>query len=107
MRAPERLAMKWQRLSQSIAYLSRRQRGGGFIKSCMITMVKNICPEKQQQFSKVCLARNTVAFRIQEVSSEIMRQFVFTVAKRLTFFTGLRQNTDASDTDHLLIFLSF
>lgn len=48
--------------------------GSEFIKDCVMTLVKKILPEKQQDFASVCLARNTVARRIEELSSDIKRQ---------------------------------
>lgn len=78
---------------------------GEFIKDCVMTMVKNICPEKQQEFAKVCLARNTVARRIEEVSSDIKRQLGIR-GKEFDFFSlACDESTDASDTAQLLIFL--
>lgn len=44
---------------------------GEFIKDCVMKMVDNIFPEKKQEFANVCLARNTVAWRIEEISSDI------------------------------------
>lgn len=47
---------------------------GTFIKDCVMKMVENICPEKKQEFANVCLARNTVALRIEDILSDIQRQ---------------------------------
>lgn len=70
-----------------------------------MTMVKKICPEKQQEFAKVCLAHNTVARRIEEVSSDIKRQLGVR-GKEFEFFSlACDESTDASDTAQLLIFL--
>ena len=48
---------------------------GEFIKDCVMKMVEKICPEKKQEFANVCLARNTVERRIEDVSSDINREF--------------------------------
>lgn len=78
---------------------------GEFIKDCVMTIVKKICPEKQQEFAKVCLARNTVARRIEEVSSDIKRQ-LRVKGREFDFFSlACDESTDASDTAQLLIFL--
>ena len=37
-------------------------------------MVEKICPQNKQEFINVCLARSTVTWRIEEVSSDIERQ---------------------------------
>lgn len=47
---------------------------GTFIKDCVMKIVENISPEKKQEFAHVCLARNTVARRIEDISSDIQRQ---------------------------------
>ena len=78
---------------------------GEFIKSCMMTIAKSICPEKQQEFAKFCLARNTVARRIEEVSSDIKRQLGVRVKEIDFFLLACDKSTDASDTAQLLIFL--
>ena len=67
-------------------------------------MVENICPEKKQEFANVCLARNTVERRIEDVLSDIKR---YLEAKGVEFdFPPLacNESTDASDTAQLLIF---
>ena len=76
-----------------------------FIKSCMMTIAKSICPEKQQEFAKVCLARNTVACRIEDLSSDIKRQLGVRVKECDVFSLACEESTDASDTAQLLIFL--
>ena len=47
---------------------------GEFIKDCLMKIVEKICPEKKQEFANVCLARNTVVRRIEDVSSDIKRR---------------------------------
>lgn len=47
---------------------------GEFIKDCVMKMVEKICPEKKQEIANVCLARNTVVRRIEDVSPDIKRQ---------------------------------
>ena len=70
-----------------------------------MTIAKSICPEKQQEFAKVCLARNIVARRIEEVSSDIKRQLGVRVKEFDFFSLACDESTDASDTAQLLIFL--
>lgn len=78
---------------------------GEFIKDCVMTMVEKICPEKKQEFANVCLARNTVARRTEDISSDIKRQ-LGTRGVELDFFSlACDESTDASDTAQLLIFL--
>uniref|UniRef100_K7G2H6 SPIN-DOC-like zinc-finger domain-containing protein n=1 Tax=Pelodiscus sinensis TaxID=13735 RepID=K7G2H6_PELSI len=68
---------------------------------CVMKMVENICPEKKQEFANICLARNTVARRIEEISSDIKRQFT---SKGVDFdFFSIA--FALSDTAQLLIFM--
>ena len=78
---------------------------GTFIKDCVMKMVENICPEKKQEFANVCLARNTVARRVEDISSDIQRQLGDRGEAFDYFSLACDESTDASDTAQLLIFL--
>ncbi|XP_073520416.1 uncharacterized protein [Phyllobates terribilis] len=78
---------------------------GDFIKECVMKMVENVCPEKKQEFSNICLAHNTVARRIEEISSDIKRQLMSKGADFDFFSIACDESTDLSDTAQLLIFL--
>ncbi|KAF7237537.1 Chromodomain-helicase-DNA-binding protein 1-like [Varanus komodoensis] len=78
---------------------------GEFIKDCMVKMVEKICPEKKQEFANVCLARNTVVRRIEDVSSDNKRQLEAKGVEFDFFPLACNESTDASDTAQLLIFL--
>ena len=78
---------------------------GTFIKDCVMKMVENICPEKKQEFSNVCLARNTVARRVEDISSDIKRQLGDRGEAFDYFSLACDESTDVSDTAQLLIFL--
>ena len=78
---------------------------GMFIKDCVMKMVENICPEKKQEFANVCLARNTVALRIEDILSDIQRQLGDRGVTFDYFSLACDESTDASDTAQLLIFL--
>ncbi|GAA6068887.1 general transcription factor II-I repeat domain-containing protein 2-like [Tachysurus ichikawai] len=56
-------------------------------------IVENICPEKKQEFANVCLARNTVVQRIEDISLDIKRQL------------EAKSHERASDTAQFQIFL--
>lgn len=56
---------------------------GAFIKDSVMKIVENICPKKKQEFASVCLTSNTVAQRIEDISSDIKRQLGEWI---LTFF---------------------
>lgn len=70
-----------------------------------MTKVKKICPDMQQDFAKVCLACNTVARRIEEVSSDIKRQLGIKGKEFAFFLLVCDESTDAAVTAQLLIFL--
>ncbi|XP_077340548.1 general transcription factor II-I repeat domain-containing protein 2-like [Lithobates pipiens] len=78
---------------------------GDFIKECVMKMVENICPEKKQGFANICLARNTIAWRIEEISSDIKRQLTCQGADFDFFLIACDESTDLSDTAQLLIFM--
>uniref|UniRef100_K7GDH0 SPIN-DOC-like zinc-finger domain-containing protein n=1 Tax=Pelodiscus sinensis TaxID=13735 RepID=K7GDH0_PELSI len=72
---------------------------------CVMKMVENICPEKKQEFANICLARNTVARRIEEISSDIKRQLTSKGVDFDFFSIACDESTDLSDTAQLLIFM--
>ncbi|KAK7886513.1 hypothetical protein WMY93_026134 [Mugilogobius chulae] len=78
---------------------------GEFIKDCVMKIVENICPEKRQDFANMCLARNTVARRIEDISSDIKRQLGDKGDRFEYFSLACDESTDVSDTAQLLIFL--
>ena len=61
---------------------------GTFVKECLRKIVENIFPRQKQEFANVCLSRNILARRTEEVSSDIKRQ-IETKAENLTFFDSL------------------
>lgn len=75
---------------------------GTFIKDCVMKMVENVCLEKMQESMNVCLARNTVARRIEDISSDFKRP-LGDKGVAIDYFS-LACN-DASDTAQLLISL--
>nr|XP_057931891.1 general transcription factor II-I repeat domain-containing protein 2 [Doryrhamphus excisus] len=78
---------------------------GEFIKDCVMKMVEKICPAKKQEFANICLARNTVVRRIEDVSLDIKRQLEAKGTEFDFFSLACDESTDASDTAQLLIFL--
>ncbi|XP_063781329.1 general transcription factor II-I repeat domain-containing protein 2A-like [Pseudophryne corroboree] len=78
---------------------------GEFIKDCVMKMVEKICPEKKQEFANICLARNTVVRRIEDVSSDIKRQLEAKGVEFNFFSLACDESTNAADTAQLLICL--
>lgn len=68
-------------------------------------IVENICPKKKQEFANVCLACNTVAQRIEDISSDIKRQSGARGVDFDFFSLACDESKDASDTAKLLIFV--
>ncbi|KAF7243378.1 General transcription factor II-I repeat domain-containing protein 2 [Varanus komodoensis] len=68
-------------------------------------MEEKICPEKKREFANVCLARNTVVRRTEDVSSDIKRQLEAKGVEFDFFSLACNESTDASDTAQLLIIL--
>lgn len=70
-------------------------------------MVENICPEKKkkkkEEFVNVYLARNTVARRVEDISSDSQRQLGDKGLGFDYFSLACDESTDASDTVQLLI----
>lgn len=69
---------------------------GTFIKDCVMKMVENVCPEKKQEFMNVCLPRNTVARRVEDISSDIKRQLGDKGVAFDYFSLACDESTDAS-----------
>lgn len=63
---------------------------GEFIKDCVTKIAEHVCPEKKTEFANVCLARNTVARRIEELLLDIKRQLGDRSTKFDFFFLSLR-----------------
>jgi len=78
---------------------------GEFVKKCVMKMAEHICPPKKKDFANVCLARNTVARRIEELSIDIRRQLAEKSLNFDFFSLACDESTDVSDTAQLLIFL--
>lgn len=68
-------------------------------------MVEKICPAKKQDFANICLSRNTVARRIEDVSLDIKRQLEAKGTEFDFFSLAWDESTDASDPTQLQIFL--
>ncbi|XP_073672245.1 general transcription factor II-I repeat domain-containing protein 2-like [Paramisgurnus dabryanus] len=78
---------------------------GEFVQECVMKIAENICPDKKQEFANLCLARNTIARRIEEISSDIKKQVTKRGHKFDNFSLACDESTDISDTAQLLIFL--
>ena len=78
---------------------------GEFVKTCVMQMSEHICLQKKKDFPNVCLARNTVARRIKELSKNVPRQLGEKSLNFDFFSQACNKSTGLSDTAQSLIFL--
>ena len=71
---------------------------GEFVKTCVIKMAEYICPQKKKDFANVCLARNTVTRRIEELSTDVRRQLGEKSLNFDSFSLACDESTGLSDT---------
>ncbi|KAK2812118.1 hypothetical protein Q5P01_000071 [Channa striata] len=69
----EELKRGLNEVAEEVAKSARPFTEGDFIKNCML---KAVCPDKRQLFSNVSLSRNTVAERVDQLSSNLKEQLV-------------------------------
>ena len=77
---------------------------GEFVETCVMKMPEHIFPQKKKDFANVCLTRNTVARRIEELSTDVRRQLGEKSLNFDFFSLACDESTDLSDTAQLLIF---
>jgi hypothetical protein len=78
---------------------------GEFVKKCIITAVKEICPEKEKEFQKISLSRQTVTRRIENISSELTSVFQALKDSFEAYSLSFDESTDVCDTAQLSIFI--
>jgi len=78
---------------------------GEFVKDCMVSMSKILCPEKIKEFESVSLSRKTVTTRIDAIASNLSTQFRQSIENFKYFSVTMDESTDRSDTAQLLIFI--
>lgn len=78
---------------------------GEFVKDCMVSVSKILCPEKIKEFESVSLSRKTVTTRIDAIASNLSTQLKQRIETFKYFSATLDESTDRSDTAQLLIFI--
>lgn len=58
-------------VAEEVAKSARPFTEGDFVKNCMLKVCDVVCPEKRQLFSNVSLSRNTVADRVNQLSTNL------------------------------------
>ncbi|KAG6445807.1 hypothetical protein O3G_MSEX004113 [Manduca sexta] len=88
-----------------IAKRSRPFNYGDFVKQCIETAAKKMCPEAAKKFEKIQLNRMTIQRLIISLSGNITEQLI-EKTKIIEFFSlALDESTDISSTAQLLIFI--
>ena len=63
-------------VAEEVAKSARPFTEGESIKNCMLKVCDAVCPDKRQLFSNMSLSRNTVAERIDQLSTNLEEQLV-------------------------------
>ncbi|XP_073432233.1 general transcription factor II-I repeat domain-containing protein 2-like [Dendrobates tinctorius] len=78
---------------------------GEFVKECLLSVAKEMCPEKVDLFSTVSLSGPTITRRIEETGDNL-HQHLQNSAKKLSYFSlALDESNDIRDSAQLLIFI--
>ncbi|XP_077179280.1 general transcription factor II-I repeat domain-containing protein 2-like [Paroedura picta] len=78
---------------------------GEFVKECLLSVAKVMCPEKTDLFSTVSLSGPTITRRIEEMGDNL-HQHLQNSAKKLSYFSlALDESNDVRDSAQLLIFI--
>ncbi|XP_034260429.1 general transcription factor II-I repeat domain-containing protein 2-like [Pantherophis guttatus] len=92
-------------VAKLIACTGRRFVEGEFVKECLLSVAKEICPEKVDLFSTVSLSEPTITQRIEEMGDNL-HQHLQNSSKKLCYFSlALDKSNDVCDSAQLLIFI--
>ena len=94
------LVLLWQKKSRKSAWPFTE---GGFIKNCMLKVCDAVCPDKRQLFSNVSLSRNTIAERIDQLSTNLKEQLVGKEKDFIAYSLVVDERTDTTDIAQLSI----
>lgn len=94
-------------VSELIAKAGKPFTEGQFMKNCMLKVADILCPEKKSLFSfSLSLLENTVAQRINRLSSDIYDQLRGTARVFTACSAALDESTDKTDIAQLVISIS-
>ncbi|KAM8791748.1 general transcription factor II-I repeat domain-containing protein 2-like [Rhynchonycteris naso] len=78
---------------------------GEFVKECLLSVAKEMCPEKADLFSTVSLSGSTIAQRIEEMGDNL-HQHLQNSARKFSYFSlVLNKSNDVCDSAQLLIII--
>ncbi|KAM4566993.1 general transcription factor II-I repeat domain-containing protein 2-like [Odontesthes bonariensis] len=92
-------------VAKEVAKSARPFTEGEFIKKCMLEVCDAVCPDKRVLFSNVSLSRNTVAERVDQLSTNIKEQLVRKGKDFIAYSLAVDESTDTSDIAQLSIFV--
>ena len=64
-----------------------------------------MCPDKLQEFEKVCLSRRTITRRIENINKDVVKTFRQRIGEMEVFSIACDESTDISDTAQFGIFI--
>ncbi|XP_041447439.1 general transcription factor II-I repeat domain-containing protein 2-like [Xenopus laevis] len=78
---------------------------GEFVKECLLSVAKEMCPEKADLFGTVSLSGPTITRRIEEMGDNL-HQKLQNASKKICYFSlALDESNDVRDSAQLLIFI--
>uniref|UniRef100_A0A8C8SQM6 SPIN-DOC-like zinc-finger domain-containing protein n=1 Tax=Pelusios castaneus TaxID=367368 RepID=A0A8C8SQM6_9SAUR len=78
---------------------------GEFVKECLLSVAKEMCPEKADLFSTVSLSGPTITRRIEEMGDNLHQRLQNSSKKLCYFSLALDESNDVRDSAQLLIFI--
>lgn len=78
---------------------------GEFVKECLLSVAKEMCPEKADLFSTVSLSGVTMTRRIEEMGDNLQHHLQNSAKKLCYFSLALDESNDVRDSAQLLIFM--
>ena len=93
-------------IAEKIAKRGKPFTDGEFVKDCIQSIIEIICPAQSREISKVSLSGQTVACRIEDLSTDIFETFQHK-CNNFVFYSvvAMDESTDSSDTAQVAIFI--
>ena len=92
-------------LSRMIAINGKSYTEGDFVKQCLIKAAEVVCPEKAHLFKDISLTKNTVAERIDEMSSDLKQQLKGESLRFEHFSIAIDETVDITGIAQLAVFI--
>ena len=92
-------------ISEAIAKRGKPLSEGEFVKDCLDIFVSVACPDKKSTVESISLSHQTVARRVDDLSSNIESSLIKRLHACKFYSLALDESTDVSDTAQLAIFV--